>query len=43
MRKERRKRCERDKGTKERDVKYCSNVNWRMDVTGKQKTIVNKN
>lgn len=43
MRKERRKRCERDKRTKERVVKYCLNVKERIDVRGKQKTIVRKN
>jgi hypothetical protein len=43
MRKERRKRCERDKGTKKRGVKYCSNVKERMDVRENKKTIVRKN
>jgi hypothetical protein len=43
MRKERRKRCGRDKGTKERGVKYCLNVKERMDVRGKQKTTARKN
>jgi hypothetical protein len=37
MRKDRRKRCERDKGTKEGGVKYCLKVKERMDVRRKQK------
>jgi hypothetical protein len=37
MRKERRKKCERDKGTKERGAKYCLNVKEGIDGRGKQK------
>lgn len=43
MRKESRKRCDRDNGVKERGVEYCLNVKEKIDGRGKQKTIVRKN
>jgi hypothetical protein len=43
MGKDRRKRCERDNGTKGRDVDNYLNVKERVDGWGRQKTIVRNN